>query len=1086
TFLDLTSITSWSWDFGDPASGVDNTSTNKDPAHVFSSDGTFTVTLTVTTAEGCSASVSRAVSLYPQPSVAIPDPTATCATTALGFTADVAPTVATVKWNFGDPASGDADTSTLFNSFHAFAMPGNYTVGLEATSIYGCTNVSTRTISVTPNLLAGDIAPPGTSTLCTGDSLLLTAPGMAPVEWLWSTGDTTQTLMVRDAGVYAVTLTDPDGCTYAPAPSSIDLIPAPSSPIRAVTYDAFNQPTSFAYDTLYVCEGIDVYLETPQQTDYSYSWSSGDVDNTTEFSELRNNLLPAGIHTVSLTVTDNTTGCSAVEVFVVIVHPNPDVPVLDDGNNGPVCAGTTTTISVTNPAADVTYVWSNGDTGASITTAEAGIYSVRAINTFGCASESETTEILAGPDIDLVPSGCHARCSPDTLCLPTIPNVVSYQWYQDGSPIPAPEGTIPELVVTESGSYTLEMEDTDGCVQTSEPLVLELFESFGSLSGVVYYDLNENAVVDMPDSLAGDIIFQLSDDTGIIAQDTTGINGTYHFVNIPGGEYTICIDTLNLPNGWWPYEICRDVTVDGCGESGIGDPLEWLLYPYCPVQETYLTEEICPNAIFDYNGDQLGIGDYSYTFTDENGCDSTVYLSLLPLPPYTSDVTLMGCPGETVTFGGETLAVGTVTQVTLIENDGCENIVTVTVDAYPVSTTAETVYVCPGETYAYNGEELAAGTVNNYIFPDVNGCDSTVVITVEEYQVNEGTETRYACAGETVSFMGQEIPAGTSMTFNLVSSLGCDSTTTLTVIELPSSSSELSVSICPEETYTFAGQAYPPGTDQVFTLTNSAGCDSLVHLLVMAEAAAEYELTVTESCLGLGTGQLTVMPVSGAQPFTYALDGDTFQSTGMFGNLPAGAHQLTVEDATGCQYSETVQVAALPALTVDLQDEILPCDSSSITLAAQVLSGDDGQLQFLWDNGLTTPTRPVAATGSYSVQVSNGCELQDIKVEVTSELGDELSLVYLPNAFSPNDDGTNDFFQGYFNQDVNATSFVLQVFDRWGGLLWETDDPTAGWNGKVRGQPAPPAVYIWRLEAEVDVCGRLESLKREGDMVLLR
>ena len=124
TFLDLTSITAWSWDFGDPASGADNTSSDKDPTHIFTGQGDYDVTLTVTSATGCTASITQTITIYPLPYTNIPDPTVTCAATALEFVADVEATVSDVVWHFGDPGSGNADTSRLFTSYHAYDADG--------------------------------------------------------------------------------------------------------------------------------------------------------------------------------------------------------------------------------------------------------------------------------------------------------------------------------------------------------------------------------------------------------------------------------------------------------------------------------------------------------------------------------------------------------------------------------------------------------------------------------------------------------------------------------------------------------------------------------------------------------------------------------------------------------------------------------------------------------------------------------------------------------------------------------------------------------------------------------------------------
>ncbi|MEM1214197.1 MAG: PKD domain-containing protein [Bacteroidota bacterium] len=929
TFLELTSIVAWDWDFGDPASGA-NTTTDKDPLHTFSSDGDYQVTLTVTTANGCTATVTETVSIFPLPFTEFAEPDITCELTTVPFVANVEATVSDVSWNFGDPTSGDANTSTLFESFHEYASVGTYTVSLDATSVYGCSNSFTRNIDITANTLAGQIDPPGVSTLCEGDNLTLNAPTAEVTQWTWSNEEGTAAITVNTAEAYSVTLTSAEGCTYVPDAVLVDIIPAPQSPIRSVTYDDFGQPENYVYETITICEGEDIFLETEQQTDYAYNWSTGDMDTNTEFSEARGNQLAAGTHVISLTVTNTVTNCSAEETFTVEVNPSPAIPVIASAG-GSLCAGTATTLSVSNPQGSLIYIWSNGDVGPSITTDEAAEYYVTAINSTGCRAESETVEILAGPDISLVPSGCHTRCAPDTLCLPTIPNVVSYQWYQDGTLIPAPDGTVGELIITQSGSYTLEMEDVNGCTQTTEPLTIDLLPGFGTIQGLVYYDLNDNQVIDPADSLAGGITVLLDNPNGSVGTVTTPINGNYGFVDVPEADYTVAIDTLSVPENWTPLVPSVDTTFTGCDQEVL---LDWLLVPDCSFDTTF-TMSICPDEVF----------------------------------------------------------------------------------------------------------ELA----------------------------------------------GQQYPVGTATTVNLSNALGCDSTFNFTVAALPTSSEVLGVELCAGETFNYDGQSYGPGTDQLFTFTNSSGCDSVVQLQIVATSSVDYSVEALASCPNGDSGSLTVTPGTTQGPLVYALDGNPFQATGIFTTLAPGDYDLTIEDDNGCQYAETVNIAALPSLVVDLASPVLvPCDSSSIQLTPNVISGDFNQLVYSWNDGASTLNRSVSQPGSYILSVSNACEQQQLSVEVESEFLVENDLIYVPNVFSPNNDGRNDEFQLFPSPYVNIQALDFQVFDRWGSMVFDAANGDDRWRGTIRGREAKTGVYVWRLEANVNICGQQRDLVQQGEILLVR
>jgi gliding motility-associated-like protein len=104
---------------------------------------------------------------------------------------------------------------------------------------------------------------------------------------------------------------------------------------------------------------------------------------------------------------------------------------------------------------------------------------------------------------------------------------------------------------------------------------------------------------------------------------------------------------------------------------------------------------------------------------------------------------------------------------------------------------------------------------------------------------------------------------------------------------------------------------------------------------------------------------------------------------------------------------------------------------------------------------------------------------QDACRFVTStELRVEDLLDVVPNAFTPDGDGTNDVFRPRI--DCLEGPYRLRIFNRWGQLVFETEDYQDGWDGTSNGAPAPSDVYIWVLDAQTD------PLLRKGDVTLLR
>jgi gliding motility-associated-like protein len=99
--------------------------------------------------------------------------------------------------------------------------------------------------------------------------------------------------------------------------------------------------------------------------------------------------------------------------------------------------------------------------------------------------------------------------------------------------------------------------------------------------------------------------------------------------------------------------------------------------------------------------------------------------------------------------------------------------------------------------------------------------------------------------------------------------------------------------------------------------------------------------------------------------------------------------------------------------------------------------------------------------GSYAVQLSvatqYGCKDSTIKIVQVSED----YMLYLPNAFTPNGDGLNEVFAA---RGMGVKSLKMYIYDRWGNLLFFTDDMEKGWDGTNKGEIMQEDVYVWKIE----------------------
>jgi gliding motility-associated-like protein len=92
-------------------------------------------------------------------------------------------------------------------------------------------------------------------------------------------------------------------------------------------------------------------------------------------------------------------------------------------------------------------------------------------------------------------------------------------------------------------------------------------------------------------------------------------------------------------------------------------------------------------------------------------------------------------------------------------------------------------------------------------------------------------------------------------------------------------------------------------------------------------------------------------------------------------------------------------------------------------------------------------------------------------------------LISVPNAFTPNNDGRNDSFRAV---GVNITNYRMQLFDRWGELIFTSDDPGVGWDGTKNGASCSNDIYVWSIYYESDALEEKVKEMIHGTVVLIR
>ncbi|MEL6659648.1 MAG: gliding motility-associated C-terminal domain-containing protein [Bacteroidota bacterium] len=257
-------------------------------------------------------------------------------------------------------------------------------------------------------------------------------------------------------------------------------------------------------------------------------------------------------------------------------------------------------------------------------------------------------------------------------------------------------------------------------------------------------------------------------------------------------------------------------------------------------------------------------------------------------------------------------------------------------------------------------------------------------------------------------------------------------------------------------------------------ITDDEGCQEIATAEVIAYPLPELALTAPPAiCQG------DSILVEGPPGFaTY--EWSTGEETAEIVVDSAGAYMLTITDDNGCQAEDEVMLTSvpLPLPRIVGPDSIFLGEEVSIRVLNQFV-------QYQWSNGAEGSLITVDTPAVYSVTVTdeNGCT-GIAELTIAEEIGYNL---YIPNAFSPNLDGVNDEF--FFQSDGRSVRSVInfQIFDRWGGLVFENRDfplnqAQEGWDGRVNGEAARAGVYVWFATVELST---REVIQVQGDVLLL-
>lgn len=487
------------------------------------------------------------------------------------------------------------------------------------------------------------------------------------------------------------------------------------------------------------------------------------------------------------------------------------------------------------------------------------------------------------------------------------------------------------------------------------------------------------------------------------------------------------------------YNITKTVNYNGCTDAfhstyhlSLFDEVSQTLCDRVPVQvgtNVYTTAGI-----------------YTDTLTNSLGCDSIVHTTLLSIPQNIQTNNISICYGDQYGVGTNTYTLPGIYKDSTINRYGCFDI---TVTNLTVNGIPDTLIrtICEGDMITHGNSVYTATGVYPDTLSSASGCDSIIVLHLTVHPkpvVNLGNNTSL-CDGESV------------------------------LLEAGSGYTSYSWNGGPPSPIEHSHEVQTTGTFWI-VVENQYGCSAsdtieIQNIYPVPVADAGPDDTIC-------TGESVQLSASGGLYYNWS-SSDDLHSTITVHPTSSTIYIVTAYNVHGCSASDSVKifVHTLPAQQVFENNSIRHCfDDGTVELNAE------WGKSFLWmPTGETTQRINVSQEGVWNVLVTdeNNCNV-NAQIEVIEYCE---TKIFIPEAFSPNGDGLHDDLEVF---GKNFTHFSFTIFNRWGEIIFVSEDRNIRWNGMYRNEEMPVGSYPWIIRYRKEFDDAQEEFSMSGNITLIR
>jgi gliding motility-associated-like protein len=917
------------------------------------------------------------------------------------------------------------------------------------------------------------------------------AGGSATQNYTWTNGTTTQTTAIASGlgiGNYTVTVVDAlTGCSLI---QTFSVTQPPALTLNVVA----STPSTCANNSITLTP-----LIGGGTSPYTYSWTTGPPTGIYVTTQ------PVGGNYIyTLTATDSKS-CTVTNTILLNFFNTPTLNV----NNPSICPGQIATITVSGAN---TYTWNNTVTGPSYTANPIAntIYTV--VGTMIGPNATCSSTVAAIVLLKTVPVPALSLnspiCSGQTLMLNGAGGV-SYLWNGPAGFISnAQQPQISSVSINQGGTYNLTVTAANGCTANTSGLLTvyqsPLISAIGStvcntqnvtLTGVVTNPMN-SYVWQGPNS------FFSNQQSTVIANPSVNTSGTYSFSVIDGNgciskaTAQVTVTPMPTPSFTTNSPQCDgSILIFNSGASIGAINYNW----YGPTG--YFSNSQNPSI---NNVPLSASGIYSLVVTAGPCTNNTTQtVTILPLPAFTITGKPSVCEGEMLSL----LASGNSSLATYLWmgpagfNSAAQGMI-----RNPVIPAHSGVYTISASD---NNGCVSINTIQVNIFsnPAVTAADVTVCLHDPAVLIATGAFNyywsgpgyiKYSAGNATLTSADNVAP--TVYTVIGIAANSCTSTTTMVLHTLPLPKVTLSVvpklSFCLNEEATFIGNGayryelrgpdnlyyegktitikfYIPSLAGTYTLTgiDSLGCkisrDTNIILYNLPNGSLQGS---KEGCAPLCV-DLDFNPNSNSTLSKWLINSKTIYGKSIEDCFETEGQQtikgIFHDTTTTCKNEVDFYVNVYPKPHADFSfSPETPIENEQVIFINTSESSEYSKFKWFFVNNHTTPV--LGQTASYMFETEGifpiamiaynkwGCAdsiVKTIKVEPDFN-------VFVPNMFTPNDDDLNEVF---IPVTRGVRTMHLQVFDRWGALLFETKQIGSGWNGTYRGQMCKNDIYTWKI-----------------------